>query len=121
MSAKYFGLCTHGFHTNAVRFFQAAVLALVVLIAMPTHAAGERAIKLRVPPVYPELAKRMKIMGLVKVEVKVDAEGNVMVAKAIEGNQMLTPAAEEAVKKWKFEAGEGVATFHVEVKFALAL
>ena len=96
-------------------------MALVVALALTASAAGERAIKSRVPPVYPELAKRMKIMGVVKVEATVDADGNVTGVKTVDGNRMLSPAAEEAVKKWKFEGGDGVATIQVELKFALAL
>jgi TonB family protein len=104
-----------------VRLFQVISVALVLALSLTASAAGERAIKSRVPPVYPELAKRMKIMGVVKVEATVDAGGNVTEVKTIDGNRMLSPAAEEAVKKWKFESGDGVATVQVELKFALAL
>ena len=44
--------------------FQAAVLALGLAMAMPARAADFRAVKSRVPPVYPEIAKRMKIPAL---------------------------------------------------------
>jgi TonB family protein len=99
---------------------QAAALALVVVMAIPAHAADEREIKSRVAPVYPELAKRMKIMGAVKIEATVDADGKVTDVKSVGGNQMLSAAAEEAVRKWKFAAGAGIATVQVELKFALA-
>ena len=106
-------------HTS-VRLLQAAALALVFVMAIPAHAADEREIKARVAPVYPELAKRMKIMGAVKVEATIDAEGKVTDAKAIGGNSMLVAAAEAAVRQWKFASGPGVATIQVELKFALA-
>jgi len=32
---------------------------------------------------------------------------------------MLSPAAEEAVKKWKFESGSGESTVNVELNFSL--
>jgi TonB family protein len=104
---------------NAIRLFQAAALALVVVFTIPAHAADEREVSKRVAPVYPEMAKRMKITGAVKVEATVDAEGTVKEAKAVDGNRMLGPAAEEAVRKWKFAAGAGTSTVQVELHFAL--
>jgi TonB family protein len=103
----------------AVRLFQAAVLALVVISAIPAFAAGDREVRSRVAPVYPEIAKRMKISGAVKIEATVDADGKVTQVKALSGNQMLSPAAEEAVRKWKFEAGSGQSTVNVILEFNL--
>ena len=98
----------------------AVTLTLALTVAAPAFAAGERAIKSRVAPSYPELAKRMKISGVVKLEVTVDGEGKVVSVKTIEGNHMLAPAAEEAVKKWRFEPGAGNDVVHVDLNFALA-
>jgi TonB family protein len=104
----------------AVRLMQAATLALVFATAMPSHAADDREVRSRVNPAYPELAKRMKIGGAVKVEVRVDADGKVTEAKAVSGNSILEPAAEAAVRQWKFAPGAGVATVVVELHFAVA-
>lgn len=93
------------------------LVALATVLAVPAHAAGDREVKSRVAPVYPELAKRMKISGEVKVEVKVNADGNVVEAKAISGNRMLEPAAEDAVRRWKFESGAGVSTEEIAINF----
>jgi TonB family protein len=98
-----------------------ARLALVVLLAafsVSAHAE-ERAVKTRVPPVYPELAKRMRIGGIISVQVTVDAEGKVTDAKATNGNRLLAGAAEDAVRKWKFASGEGTAVVTVEISFQL--
>src|ERR1700744_2741676 len=61
-----------------------ACVALLALLAISpdTARADERAVKSRVQPVYPELAKRMRIAGSVSVQVTVDAEGKVTDAKA---------------------------------------
>ena len=99
---------------------RAAALALVVAIALPASAAGDRAVKTKVPPVYPELAKRMKITGIVKVEATVDPDGKVTAVKVVTGNSALQNAAEDAVRKWKFAAGEGTDTVNVDVNFAMA-
>jgi TonB family protein len=102
-----------------VRLFQAAALALVVSFAMPAKAADDRAVKTRVAPIYPEIARRMKIGGAVMIEATVDADGKVSSAKTIGGNRILAPAAEDAVRKWKFASGAGTAKVNVEVNFAL--
>jgi TonB family protein len=97
-----------------------AVLALIMAIVLPAMAANERAVKSKVPPVYPELAKRMKITGVVKVEATVDADGKVTAVKTVSGNSSLQSAAEDAVRKWKFVAGDGTETVAVDVNFAMS-
>lgn len=97
-----------------------AVVALVAAMMLPANAVNERAVKTKVPPVYPELAKRMKISGVVKVEATVDPDGKVTRAKAVSGNTALQNAAEEAVRKWKFVSGEGTATVDADVVFTMS-
>jgi TonB family protein len=108
------------FQPATVRLVQAAALALVVALAVPCRAADERAVKTRVAPIYPEIAKRMKIAGVVKLAVTVDAQGKVTEVKTASGSHMLAPAAEEAVRKWKFAPGTADSTVDVEIDFALA-
>jgi TonB family protein len=101
------------------RGLRAAVLGLVAAMSLP-GSASDRPIKSKVPPVYPELAKRMKISGIVKVEATVDADGKVTAVKTLSGSTALQSAAEEAVRKWKFASGDGSATVAVEVSFNMA-
>lgn len=101
-----------------VRLMQAAALALMVALALPARAEV-RAVKARVQAVYPEIAKRMKITGDVKLTVTVNADGKVTDAKATSGNRMLSAAAEDAVKKWRFEPGAGATTEDVTISFAM--
>lgn len=105
-------------HAGA-RLMQAAALALMVTLAMPAHAADARAVKSRTPPVYPEIARRMKVTGEVKIMVTVDAEGKVTDVQPLSGNRILSAAAEEAVRKWRFDPGPGISTVEVAVNFAL--
>jgi len=97
----------------------ALLLALTLLLAIPALAADSRAVRSRVAPAYPELAKRLKIGGQVTVHVTVDAAGNVTDVKATNGNRMLTAAAEDAVHRWKFAAGDGTASLDVVVDFVM--
>ncbi|MGD0098075.1 MAG: energy transducer TonB [Terracidiphilus sp.] len=102
-----------------VRGLRRAALALALALAISAGAADTRAVKTRVAPVYPEIAKRMRIVGEVKFSVTVDPEGNVVDVKKVSGNTMLSAAAEDAVRKWKFESGAGTATVEVSLNFAL--
>lgn len=106
-------------HRAVVRFLQAAAFALPLILALPLQAGEDRAVKSRVPPVYPEIAKRMHVSGEVKLEATVDAQGKVKDVKAVSGNRILEGAAEDAVRLWKFAPGNGDATVEVTVNFAL--
>ncbi len=101
-------------------FSRAVALALALACILPLHASDERAIKQRVAPIYPELAKRMKVSGTVKVAATVAPNGTVSSTKVVSGNHMLSGAAEDAVHKWKFVAADGESTVEVDVNFALA-
>jgi TonB family protein len=113
------GSGAQGLRKTGVRLLQAAVLALLLMPALPGRAADERAVKSRAAPVYPEIAKRMRVTGVVRMEVTVDAEGKVTDVKLLSGNQMLAIAAEEAVRKWRYVPGPGQSTLNVDINFEL--
>lgn len=52
-------------------------------------------------PVYPDLARRAGIEGIVKLQVKVKRDGSIEVLKVLEGEPVLADAATDAVKKWR--------------------
>ena len=97
---------------------KAAAVAALLMCALPGRAADDRPVKSRVQPVYPEIAKRMKVGGTVKLEATVDADGKVTDVKTVSGNRMLSPAAEDAVRKWKFVTGPSTSTVDVDIEFA---
>jgi periplasmic protein TonB len=53
-------------------------------------------------PIYPELARRAKMTGIVTVEVVIDASGKVIGARAVSGPDILREAAERAARQAKF-------------------
>lgn len=73
--------------------------------------------KTKVAPVYPELARRMNIAGVVKVQITVAANGSVKNAKLVGGHPVLANAALDAIKKWRFETGSEESTGIVEFRF----
>lgn len=101
-------------------------LAVIVTIAVTTLAVAQsasattdsdRKVASRVSPVYPELAKKMHIHGVVKVEVIVRPNGSVKSTRVLGGNPVLVDAAQDAVGKWKFETAQGETTQVVQVSF----
>jgi TonB family protein len=76
-----------------------------------------RKVKSKVSPVYPDLARRMNITGVVKVRVTVAANGSVKDATLIGGHPVLAGAAMEAVKKWRFETRSDETSETVEFRF----
>ncbi len=119
MNKSRFKFHSNGLRRVGVRLIQTAALALVVAMALPASAADNRAVKSRVAPIYPEIAKRMRVAGEVRLEVTVDPEGKVTDVKKISGNTMLSAAAEEAVRKWRFDPGPETSTVEVSLNFAL--
>jgi TonB family protein len=93
------------------------VLGFVVALAPFPLRADERAIVHKVAPVYPEVAKRMHISGTVRVLTTVDAAGAVLKAEGQGSNKLLSGAAEDAVKRWKFAPSDGTSTLTIQINF----
>jgi len=88
----------------------------------PSPAYGQEAqisrkVKSRINPTYPDLARKMAISGIVKVEVVVAPNGSVKSTKVLGGHPLLVDAAVDAVRKWRFESGPDETTGVVEFKF----
>lgn len=80
-------------------------------------SAPERKIVSRVTPTYPELARKMHIRGVVRVEAVVRPNGNVKTTRVLGGNPVLVDAAQDAVVRWKFEPAQGETTEIVQLAF----
>ena len=57
----------------------------------------------RVSPRYPEEARQKLIQGTVTLNVILRKDGSVMVQNVAEGDPVLSPAAIEAVRQWRYE------------------
>lgn len=91
-------------------FRYAAILVLLLMAGgvmnaemRVTTADALKAATKKTPPEYPPIAKQMKIMGKVEVEISIDEQGNVENVKILSGNALLTSAVVSALKHWKFE------------------
>lgn len=76
-----------------------------------------RKLKTKVAPTYPELARRMGISGIVKVQITVDKNGSIKNSKLVGGHPILASAALDAVKKWRYESAAEETTGVVEFRF----
>ena len=83
----------------------------------PKSEELSRKAKTRVAPIYPDVARRMSIAGIVRLEVVVGPNGSVRSSKPIGGHPLLVDAAMDAMKQWKFEPGPTESSGIVEFKF----
>ncbi len=106
---------------------RSSVLILAVMLALapiPAHtqstmvsSGSERKISARVAPAYPDLAKKMHIHGIVRIEAIVRPNGTVKSTRVLGGNPVLVDSAQDAVSKWKFEPGQSETTEIVQLAF----
>lgn len=93
-----------------VAMIAAQVLLLLLALApaaMPEdmHDLTPRTVVHRVQPVYPEIARRLSLEGLVMVRAEVAADGHVKSVAVVSGNAILAQAAIRAVREWVFAPG----------------
>lgn len=100
-----------------VVFAMVASLSLTAALVAQTPTPAERKVVEKVEPVYPLLAKRTSVRGVVKLEVAVRPNGSVKAVKVVGGNPVLLDAATDAVHKWKFEAAPEETTETVRISF----
>ena len=91
------------------------VLASLLALAVPALGQGLvrlnqadalKAVTAKVDPAYPPIAKQMEVQGAVRLDVTIEESGKVEKVDVLSGNPMLTGAAVDAVKKWKFQVSK---------------
>jgi TonB family protein len=68
-------------------------------------------------PVYPELAKKMHLTGIVKVTVVIGPDGRIKNAEFQGGHPVLIDAVQTALKQWKYAPGDSESKALLEFKF----
>lgn len=79
----------------------------------------------KVTPTYPALARSARIQGSVVLQAVIAKDGTIQNLRAVSGHPMLTPAAIDAVKQWRYKPyylnGEPVEVeTQITVNFTLA-
>ncbi len=86
------------------------------LLGTFAHAENRKAVA-NPTPEYPEIARRMNINGVVKVELVVGADGTIKSAKVLGGHPVLADAVQKALQKWKYAPGPSETTMQLEFRF----
>ena len=71
----------------------------------------------KVVPVYPDLARKMQIHGIVRVEVVIAPSGKVKMTHVIGGNPVLAQSAVDAIEQWKWTPAPQETQELVELSF----
>lgn len=82
-----------------------------------SEAASKRRVVERIEPVYPSLARTLRLEGVVRIEAVVSPDGSVKKVGIKGGHPVLADAAANAVRHWKWERASQESTESVEVKF----
>lgn len=81
-------------------FFGVALQTRV--LAQDEASDSSRKVINRVPPSYPEMARKMNLEGVVRLQVTVAPNGTVKSVQALGGSPLLVQAAENAVYKFRW-------------------
>jgi protein TonB len=117
-------------------FRQGIQLVVLGTAVLYTTAAGDESLKKlskseaaraalsKASPDYPEMARQLKMQGTVELEAVISEDGSMEDVRIVSGNPVLTKAAAQALRKWKFtpvtEGGKAVkAVAPVELAFKL--
>jgi protein TonB len=101
--------------------------AAPVAVKPITVSSGVQAAKLmrQVKPAYPPLAVQAHISGTVRLAAIIGRDGTIQNLQVVSGHPLLTPAAFEAVKHWRYQPtllnGEAVEVItQIDVNFTLS-
>jgi TonB family protein len=102
---------------------------IIILVALLTFAASAvpaqdsdpsqhaRKVTRMVNPVYPELARRLQMSGVVKLRDTVAPNGSVKSIEPVGGHPILIRAAQDAVTNWKFAPAPDETLELIELNF----
>jgi protein TonB len=95
------------------------VCTTILLTALTTNGAAQEARKaiFKPAPHYPVIARQMNLVGTVKVEVTIGADGRVKNTNVIGGHPVLIAPTLEAVKEWKYEPSKTETTVTLTFDF----
>ncbi|PYU48112.1 MAG: hypothetical protein DMG48_21475 [Acidobacteria bacterium] len=100
------------------RILGGALLAMTLGLGAANLQAQEGRKALSNPaPTYPEVAKRLRLTGVVKVQVVIGADGRIKEKNVIGGHPILVSAVEDTLKNWKYAPASGETTTQLEFNF----
>jgi TonB family protein len=121
--AGFFGVEGVKVSNRKLAVFLFVVTALVSggsvrLRAQAGDAAGpKRKVKTLATPQYPELAKKLNLNGIVRIEIIIGPDGKVKHTRVVGGHPVLAAEAERAASQSQFEPGPKETTEVIDFKF----
>lgn len=97
-----------------------AVIFCVAAMSLTTpHASAQESRKVlnNPTPVYPEVARRLRLAGTVKVQVVIGTDGRIKEVKVIGGHPVLVDAVQETLKNWKYASASSETTTMLSFNF----
>jgi TonB family protein len=89
----------------------------ISLVALSLPAQGDRKLIADPAPVYPEIARRLHLTGVVKVQVVIGADGRIKEVKVVGGHPVLVNEVQEKLKNWKYAPSSNETTAFLEFTF----
>jgi TonB family protein len=95
-----------------------ALLAMALCLGAANLQAQESRKALSNPtPTYPEVARRLRLVGTVKVQIVIGADGRIKETTFRGGHPVLVNAVEETLKSWKYAPSSGETATQLEFNF----
>lgn len=95
----------------------AALISLIALTVAVSFAQQGRKPISSPAPEYPDIARKMNLTGVVKIEVLIGTDGEIKATNVVGGHPILVDAAEKALKKWKYPPASSETKALLEFKF----
>lgn len=89
-------------------------------LAQQVHPDGKRKMIAEIRPVYPPLARKTNLTGIVRLRVTVSSAGYPVGTEQLGGSPVLVKAATEAVSRAKWEPTSAETKEIVQIKFDAA-
>jgi len=103
---------------NKGRILGGVLLSVALSLGVAGLQAQESRKVLSSPaPSYPDVAKKLRLVGTVKVQVVIGTDGKIKGTTFIGGHPVLVNAVEETLKTWKYAPSSGETTTLLEFNF----
>ena len=107
------------FEKLKMRRMMASMVLVMALSSTAVNLAAQESRKLisNPTPVYPEVARKMHLEGVVKVQVKIGTDGRIKETSVIGGHPLLVSSVEDTLKSWKYAPAGGETTTLLQFHF----
>jgi len=92
------------------------VSAIALTVAITFAQQGRKPVS-NPTPEYPDVAKKMNLTGVVKVEVTIGADGEIKATNVVGGHPILVDAVQKTLKRWKYAPSNSETKALLEFKF----